>query len=274
MAATAWNSCLYEGRVMHSRLAPFRHKFAYRVFSLLLDLDELPRLDRDLPGFGHNRFALLGFHDRDHGPRDGSPLRPWVEAHLARGGIDLKGGRISLLCFPRLLGYVFNPLSVYFCRDADGRLRAILYEVKNTFGDQHGYLLPVGPAHAPGELIVQQQDKSFYVSPFMPMDCRYRFRLKEPGERLSIMIRQDSAGDDAAELFVATHTAERRELTGRALAAAFWRHPLMTIKIFAGIHWEALRVWRKGAVFHARPVPPSEAVSIWRPSPSIRSQIP
>ena len=256
---------------MHRRLIPFRHRFDYRVFSLLINLDELPLLDRRLAGFSHNGFNLLSFQDRDHGARDGSPLRPWVEAQLHRAGLDFPGGRISLLCFPRILGLVFNPLSIYFCRDDQDRLRAILYEVKNTFGQQHGYLLPVAEAHQADDVIVQRQDKAFYVSPFMPMECRYRFRLKEPGERLSIMIRQESAAEKGPEMLIASQVATREALTGRSLLAAFLRHPLMSLKIIGGIHWEALRLWRKGAAFHTRPSPPLEDVTVWQPPLSVRS---
>ncbi|WP_040706621.1 DUF1365 domain-containing protein [Oceanibaculum indicum] len=260
---TDWQSCLYRGRVTHSRLSPFRHKFHYRVFSLLVDLDELPALDAGLRLFSYNRANLLSFHDRDHGPRDGSPLRPWVERHLAAAGIDNDGGRISLLCFPRLMGFVFNPLSIYYCRDRQDRLTAILYEVKNTFGQQHGYLLPVPADRQPGAPILQRQEKGFYVSPFMPMECRYRFRLNEPDESLSILIRQDEAGPDGVPLLAATHMAERAALTDAGLLSAFAQHPLMTLKVIGGIHWEALRLWRKGARFHARPTPPARDVSIW-----------
>ncbi|MEQ8250241.1 MAG: DUF1365 domain-containing protein [Oceanibaculum nanhaiense] len=260
---TAWKSCLYRGRVTHSRLTPFRHKFHYRVFSLLVDLDELPVLDAGLRLFSYNRANLLSFHDRDHGPRDGSALRPWVEHHLAAAGIDIDGGRISLLCFPRLMGFAFNPLSIYYCRDRQDRLAAILYEVKNTFGQQHGYLLPVPADRQPGAPILQRHDKGFYVSPFLPMECRYRFRLNEPDESLSILIRQDEAGPEGKPLLAATHNAQRAALTDAALLSAFARHPLMTLKVVAGIHWEALRLWRKGARFHSRPTPPLEEVSIW-----------
>ena len=150
---TAWASGLYRGRVVHQRLRPRRHRLGYRIFQMLLDLDELAALDAGLRLFGYNRPALVGFHDRDHGPGDGRPLRPYVEAELAKAGIDLGGGPIRLLCMPRVLGQVFNPLSLYFCCDRSGVLAAILYEVNNTFGERHSYLIPVGPA--PGDLVRQ-----------------------------------------------------------------------------------------------------------------------
>ncbi len=249
-------SALYYGRVMHKRLRPFQHRFDYRVVSFWLDIDALPHLSRQLRLFAHNGPGLFAFLDRDHGPRTGAPLRPWVEAALARRGIDLAGGPIHLLCFPRLLGYVFNPLSIYFCRHRDGRLMAILYEVRNTFGDMHGYLLPVGADHAPGAPIRQRCDKRFYVSPFIGMDSEYRFRLEEPGERLSVLIRQ---AVPEGELLIATLSGRRAPLTDGELARAFASHPLMTLKVIGAIHWQALRLWRKGATFHRRvPAPATE----------------
>ena len=239
MAPAESFSCLYFGRVMHARLRPFRHRFAYRVFSIFVDLDELPGLSRRLSLFSHNRWNLFSLHDRDFGPRDGRPLKAWIEEHLAAAGINLRGGRVRLLCFPRLLGYVFNPLSVWFCYDAEERLAAVLYDVSNTFGEAHGYLLPVAPDRAPGQAIDQQCAKRLYVSPFMDMDAAYRFRLGEPGERLAIRIDQE---DPQGRGFVATHTARRATLRDAALLRACFAYPLMTLKVIAGIHWEALHL--------------------------------
>lgn len=251
-------SALYFGRVMHKRLRPFAHRFDYRVFSLWLDIDAAGGLSRRLRLFSHNRFNVFSFCDRDHGPRDGRPLRPYVEATLADAGIALEGGTIHLLCFPRVLGYVFNPLSIYFCRHADGTLRAILYEVTNTFGDRHNYLLPVDTTRPPGGPVTQACDKALYVSPFIDMDSLYRFRVKEPGERLSILIRQSVP---EGEQLLATLTGERALLADRQLARAFVSHPLMTLKVMGAIHWQALWLWIKGATFHRRPAPPADPVS-------------
>ena len=252
------DSALYFSRVMHKRLRPFVHRFDYRVFSLWLDLDDIEPLCRRLRLLSHNRFNLFSFYDRDHGPRDGTALRPWVDGMAARHGIDLTGGTVHLLCFPRVLGYVFNPLSVYFCRTADGRLAAVLYEVRNTFGELHCYFLPVDPAQRDGAPIVQACGKRFYVSPFLPMDARYRFRLGVPGEHLSILIRQAVA---EGEILLATMTGRRAALDDRALARAFLTHPLLTWKVIGAIHWQALRLWRRGASPHRRPPPPRAAVS-------------
>ena len=244
----ARGSCLYHARVMHKRLRPFVHRFDYRVFTLLLDIDELPDLDRRLRGFSYNRANLLSFWDRDHGPRDGTPLRPWIEGHLARAGIDIAGGPVRLLCFPRLLGYVFNPLSIWFCNHPTQGLQAILYEVRNTFGESHSYLIPVAADQRDGRPIVQACDKRFYVSPFIEMESDYRFRLREPDERLSVLIRQAVR---EGEILLATMTGRRVPLTATSLLRAAIAFPLMTQKVIVAIHWQALRLWLKGA----RPVP-------------------
>jgi DUF1365 family protein len=250
-------SSLYFGTVVHQRLRPVRHELSYRVFSLLLDLDEIPALARRLRLFSHNRFNLLSFHDRDHGGRRAEPIRPHVEAQLARAGIALEGGPIRLLCFPRVLGYVFNPLSIYFCHHRGGALRAVLYEVSNTFGEQHGYLIPVDQEQ--GEIVRQSCAKEFYVSPFMAMECRYEFRLTPPAERLAVFIRQS---DRDGPLLHASLEGSRAPISDATLFGALLRYPLMTVKVIAGIHWEALRLWRKGLRIVPRPAPPREAVTI------------
>lgn len=255
---TAVQSCLYFGQVMHKRLRPFRHRLDYRVFSLYLDLDELPALTQRLRLFSHNRWNLFGFLDRDHGPRDGTALRPWIEGHLAEAGIDLEGGAIRLLCFPRLLGYVFTPLSIWFCYRRSGRLAAVLYEVRNTFGEKHGYLIPVDQARAPGTPILQSCDKGFYVSPFIGMAATYHFRLAEPDERLSVLIRQWTP---EGELLIASQTGTRRPLNDSTLLRALFAYPLMTLKILGAIHWQALKLWRKGARPVPRPAAPDDAVT-------------
>jgi len=249
-------SALYFGTVVHQRLKPRRHDLSYRVFSLLLDLDEIDGLAQRLRLFSRNRFNLFSFYDRDHGERGGA-LKPYVETQLARAGIDLAGGSIRLLCFPRLLGYVFNPLSIYYCHHADGGLRAVLYEVSNTFGEWHSYLIPVR-ADA-GALVSQSCAKEFYVSPFMAMDCRYAFRLMPPGERLAVYIRQT---DRDGPILHASLEGERAPLDDGTLFRAFLRHPFMTLKVIGGIHWEAVKLWRKGLRPLPRPAPPSHAVTI------------
>jgi DUF1365 family protein len=261
MSRRTLQSCFYFGAVMHRRLRPVRHRFAYRVFSCLIDLDELEALGK-LRFFGHNRFNLMSFHDRDHGPRDGGALKPWIEARLAGAGIDIAGGQVRLLCFPRVLGYVFNPLSIWFCFHANGRLRAVLYEVSNTFGERHSYLLVV-PAAADGRTIAQSCAKAFHVSPFIPLTGRYAFRLRAPDARLAIAIREE---DGDGPVMVAAQNGRRLPFTSATVLHAFLRYPLMTLKVIAAIHFEALRLWRKGARFYRRPAPPPHPVTVTPPT--------
>lgn len=235
---------------MHRRLRPFVHRFQYRVFSLYLDLDELAGLTRRLRLLSHNRWNLLGFEDRDHGPRDGSPLRSWAEAQLIGAGLAAPFGPIRLLCFPRLLGYVFNPLSLWFCHDTAGRLLAVIYEVSNTRGQHHAYTIPVGASGPENAPLLQSCAKNFHVSPFIPMVARYHFRLREPAERLTVAILESIAD---GPVLAATHTGRRQALTDRTLAMAVLGHPLMTLKVIGAIHWQALRLWLKGARAPSRP---------------------
>jgi DUF1365 family protein len=242
-------SAIYEGTVVHERVRPKRHRLRYNVFSLLLDLDELPELDRRSRLFGNNRRAPLAFHDRDHGPTTGGPLRPWVEAQLRAAGLAPDGGPIRLLCYPRVFGYVFNPISVYFCYRQDGGLDAILYEVCNTFRERHTYILPVNDrARA---VIRQSCAKSLYVSPFVQMETDYHFRIVPPGDRINIVIRQEDA---EGLLLAASFRGERVPLTDRSLARCLIRFPFLTLKVMAGIHWEAIKLWGKGLpVFSHKP---------------------
>jgi uncharacterized protein len=237
-------AALYFGEVMHARLKPMGHRFSYRVMSLLIDLDRLGEADRQSALFGVNRAALYSFHEADHGERDGAPLRAYAQRCAAKHEIDLSGGRVWLLCYPRLLGYTFNPLSVYFCYRAGGELALVIYEVRNTFGDIHAYVLPVKPGEISAAGIRQQQDKLFYVSPFVEMAMRYHFRLSPPGEHVKLRILET---DRAAPLLAATFHGRRRALTTPALLRSFFALPLVSLKIVAAIHWEALRLWLKGA---------------------------
>lgn len=249
-------SALYVGKVMHQRLRPRRHRLSYGMFSLLLDVDRVAELSRSLLFFSHNRFNLFSFHDGDHGDGSGKPLRAHVERQLERAGIGGVDGPILLLSMPRILGYAFNPLSVYFCHDRDGRTRAILYEVNNTFGQRHSYLIPVDE---PDRVIRQACTKDFYVSPFIGMAMDYAFRVAPPGETLALHI---TASDADGPLMIAAYSASRRQLTDSSLARAFLAFPLLTLKVVAGIHWEALRLWLKGVRLHPRPAPPDEAVTV------------
>ena len=189
-------SAIYVGSVMHRRLRPRPHRFRYRAFWLLLDLDELDHLSASLRWFSYNRRNLFSLFDTDHGDGTATPLRRQAEAQLASAGIALPGGRIALLCMPRTLGYSFNPLSIYFCYDADGRLSALIHQVHNTFGERHSYVLAVEGAQQTQH---QRCRKKFYVSPFLDMDLTYDFRIcrsRGPPIRRHLRARQRGAGPD------------------------------------------------------------------------------
>jgi DUF1365 family protein len=241
---------LYIGEVMHARLRPMGHRFNYRAMSLLIDLDRLDAADRQSPLFGVNRAALYSFNEADHGDRDGSPLRIYAQRHASEHGIDLTHGRVLLLCYPRLLGYAFNPLSVYFCYRADGGLALLIYEVRNTFGDIHAYVLPVNPGEMSEAGIRQAQDKLFYVSPFVEMAMRYHFRVLPPGDSVKLRILET---DREGPLLAATFNGRRHRLNTVQLLRSFFALPLVTFKIIVAIHWEAWRLWRKGARLVPRP---------------------
>jgi DUF1365 family protein len=236
-------AALYVGEVMHARLKPVGHRFSYRVMSLLIDLDRLGIADRQSLLFGVNRPALYSFYEADHGERDGSSLRLYAQRKAGEHGIDLAGGRVLLLCYPRLLGYTFNPLSVYFCYNADGELALLIYEVRNTFGGIHAYVLPVQRGELSAAGIRQTQEKRFSVSPFIEMAMRYHFRVTPPNDCVRLRILET---DSEGPLLSATFFGHRRILTGKELLRSFFSLPLVTLKIVAAIHWEALRLWLKG----------------------------
>lgn len=289
------NSAIYRGRVMHQRLRPLRHRLSYGMFMLLLDLDEVQALDARLRWFSVGRFNLFSFRPADHGDgqaKDVAGLRAQVQARLSEAGLPI-GGAIRLLTMPRLLGYAFNPLSVWFCDAPDGRLQTIVYEVNNTFGQRHSYLIEVEPGQRDAALIEQRSDKRLYVSPFLGMALRYRFRIEpphadRPGMSLGITVedtgapeaakRSSEIGDvvgDAADAADAAGAAvlharlgaRRVPLTDAGLARLLVSYPLLTLKVIVGIHWEALRLWLKGARLHDRPAAPKQPMTVVRREP-------
>jgi len=245
-------AALYFGEVMHARLKPVGHRFSYRVMNLLIDLDQLDAADKLCRLFGVNRAALYSFHEADHGDRDGSSLRIYAQRRAAAHGVDLAGGRVLLLCYPRLLGYAFNPLSVYFGYRADGELVLTIYEVRNTFGDIHAYVLPVKPGQVSDAGLRQVQDKLLYVSPFIEMAMRYHFRVSLPGHSVKLRVLET---DRSGPLLAAAFHGRRRNMTTARLVQSFFSLPLVTLKIVAAIHWEALRLWVKGVRLVPRPSP-------------------
>ena len=277
------HSAIYGGQVMHQRLRPLRHRLQYRMFTLLLDLDELPALDARLRWFSVGRFNLFSFRPSDHGDgtaKDVPALRAHVDTRLALAGLPI-GGAIRLLAMPRLFGYAFNPLSVWFCHAPEGPLRAIVYEVNNTFGERHSYLIEVDEAQREAAVVTQRSGKQLYVSPFLGMALEYRFRIEPPREKLSIGVSVHDGGDgvergergeggDGSAVLNARLDASRATLTDGALLRLLVTHPLLTLKVVVGIHWEALRLWLKGARLHDRPAAPDRPMTIIRADGSTR----
>ena len=236
----SFSSCIYSGYVTHRRFKPKRHFFSYKTFSLLIDLNEIENLERKIKFFSYNKFNILSFYNVDHGPRDGSCLTKWAKKILAESRIDIGSGTIKLLCFPRFFGYVFNPLSIFYCYDENLKLKAVLYEVKNTFNEQHTYVFPASPS---SNLILHRCDKKFYVSPFIEMKTFYNFRLLKPGNTISVFIKQ---ADIDGTLLIACQTGKWLELNSKNLFVQFLKHPLMSFKVILAIHFEAFRLWSKG----------------------------
>jgi DUF1365 family protein len=248
---------IYEGVTTHHRHAPRQHRLRYGIFMMLFDLDRLDQMDRDLKRFSHNRFNWLSFHDKDHA--GGADLRGWADQHMRNAGLEPDGGPIQLLCMPRLAGFVFNPLSVWFLWRHTGELAAMLYEVRNTFGEQHSYLIPAAPEDA--KVVDQDCEKGFFVSPFMDMDLHYHFRVLPPAEQVVVDIAVSQHGQP---LLDARFAGQRVELTDAAIGRSLWRHPAMTLGVVFGIHWEALKIVLKGIGLRPRPAKPKAEVSYIR----------
>jgi DUF1365 family protein len=249
-------TAVYDGRVIHQRHGTKTHRLEYRVFSLFINLDKLVELDDRLRLLNYNRRGFFSFHDRDHGAGDGGSLRTWVSGQLSRAGMTDAGGPVYLLCYPRVLGYVFNPLSVYYCFTHAGRLQALIYEVGNTYGERHCYVAPADPENG---MVRHACDKAFYVSPFLPMDCRYNFRARVPGKVLSLLIRETSDNEPVLD---AWFTGQRRPLSDRTLLRLGLAVPFLTLKVIAGIHWEAMKLWLKGLPVFSHTAAPEDTVTV------------
>ena len=234
-----FNSCIYSGFVTHKRFKPKRHFFTYKTFSLLIDLNEIENLGKKINFFSYNKFNILSFYDVDHGPRDGRSLVNWVKNTLADAKISIGLGTIKLLCYPRFFGYVFNPLSIFYCYNDKLQLKAVLYEVKNKFNEQHTYVFSATSSN----LILHRCNKKFYVSPFMEMKTFYNFRLLKPGQTLNVFIKQS---DIEGTLLTACQVGKKIEITNKNLFFQFLTHPLMSFKVILAIHFEAFRLWMKG----------------------------
>tara|TARA_B100002051_G_C16654109_1_gene595541 strand:+ start:231 stop:989 length:759 start_codon:yes stop_codon:yes gene_type:complete len=238
------NSCIYNGVVTHTRFKPVKHYLKYKTFSLFLDLDEIEKLDKTNPVFSFNKFNVFSFYNKDHGERDGKSLKDWALKNLKKFNIQENINKIKLLCYPRVFGYVFNPLSIFYCYE-NNILKVIFYEVKNTFNEQHTYIFKTKGR----DKIEQTCKKKFYVSPFMDMETNYDFKLLHPNEKLFVSIEQT---DKEGLVLKAVQTGEKKELNLKQLIINFFKYPLMTVKIISAIHFEAFLLWRKGAIYRPR----------------------
>ena len=236
-------SSIYNGTVIHKRFKPKTHFFEYSVFSLLIDLSELNKLDKQIKFFSFNKFNLVSFFEKDHGSRDGKPLIEWVKKNLDANNIYSKDIKIKLLCYPRIFGYVFNPLSVFFVYDSEERLISILYEVKNTFGEQHTYIFKV---EDDVKFFQHNCLKKLHVSPFIEMNCNYFFKILKPGEKISVIINQYQENE---KILYASQDGKRVDFNSKELLKSYLKHPLMTFKIISAIHFEAFKLWTKGIKF-------------------------
>ena len=242
---------LLFGRVAHFRKRPARHSFAYPVFCLRVPLSNIDALSGPL--FGVDRFNLFSFKRADFGPRDGTALEPWARRILAEGGVTEADGEIVLQAFPRMLGYVFNPIGIWYCQDREGRLRAVICEVANTFGERHNYLLahPDRRAIAADDWLTAR--KVFHVSPFCEVEGKYRFRFTERGEHHTARIDYH---DRDGPLLVTAISGDTQPLTTAVLARTFVAFPFMTLFVTGRIHWHAVRLWFKRVPWFSKPAPP------------------
>ncbi|NIR43717.1 MAG: DUF1365 domain-containing protein [Gemmatimonadetes bacterium] len=258
MSGKPFSSAIYTGTLRHRRRRPLANRFRYGVYQLLIDLDEVEALAGRLWFFGHNRFNLFSFYDRDHMGASGVPLRSKLARWLAARGVELGASRVMLLTNPRVLGYVFNPVSYYYVFGANDELRFVVAEINNTFGETYCYLLddlkPRG-----GRALVARRRKVFHVSPFIEIDgIDYDWIMTPPGDRLTVHI-DEFRGED--KFFDATLSLKRNALTAGRLAWTFVRYPHMTARTIFLIHWQALKLWWRGAPLHRKPEPPPQA---WR----------
>jgi len=277
-------SCLYECEVMHARFSPRRHRFAYRIFLFALDLDELPDLPRRTGLFGHNRRHLYALHERDFLPVDEprhpagpgvSPptpaapggLKARVATYLRHHGIDLADGSVLLVTLPRIAGYLFNPVSFYFCRDRDGRPLGAIAEVTNTFREMKPFFVPADPADAARGVFRLRVPKQFYVSPYSDVDVAFDFHLRLPGDQLAIRI-DDYIGEERT--LTSTLAGPRRALTTGRLAWFTLKYPLLTLRVISLIHWHALLLWAKRVPWFAKAARAADQRDLYRPHSSLK----
>ena len=245
---------LLHGGIGHERLRPANNAFRYPAFFLRLPLSKLA--DLEAGGIAYNRWGLVSFHDRDHGARDGTPLKAWIAGILAAHGVRA-GGEVVLHAFPRMLGYVFNPVSFWVCHDPAGAAVAVVCEVCNTFGERHNYLLahPDGRPLASGETL--HANKAFHVSPYCAVRGRYAFRFHFAPDRWLARIDYFD-GDNALPLLRTSVHGEAETLSVGGARALLRRYPLFTSSVILRIHWQAVKLWLARVPFHRKPAPPLE----------------
>ena len=240
-------SQLYIGQVAHARKKPVEYRFAYRTLSIKVDIDCIEQEAQALRWLSLNRFNLVSLNYKDHGPRDGTPWRQWIDAFLAQYAIE-RPARVELICYPRILGYSFNPLSMWYAYNEHDQLLAIIGEVSNTFGQWHHYVLKLDASTEKN--IQAQAQKVFHVSPFIDMDARYHFRFGVPADKVFTSIRETR---DGVEFFTASEAGRVLELNDSNLLKQVGFAPLSMLKIIALIHWWALKIVFKGGKFHRTP---------------------
>jgi uncharacterized protein len=243
-------AAFYIGKVLHARLRPVPHRFVYRLFMLLIDLDRMEAAGRLSRFLSIGRFNLFSFHEGDHLPVHESrePLAGRVRDLFARDGIDASGCRIQLLCLPRVLGYAFNPIAVFYAITEEGGLAGTIYEVRNTFGERHSYIAAASDKTTPYR---HDTLKQFHVSPFLPMNLSYRFSVAPPADTLRFRILES---DDDGPLLSAGFSGRYLELGDFTALRVFFGLPLATLKVILGIHYEALRLYIKGLRVYPHPV--------------------
>jgi len=245
---------LFFGKVMHGRLFPKHNNFTYGIYYLAFPLSKI----KNLP-IGYNRFAPLSFYDRDHGHCDGSDLENWARSILADYNIKEADGDIKLVCMPRVLGYVFNPVSFWLCHDKQGSLRAVLCEVHNTFGERHTYLC-AHEDHSPiTHVDLLKGEKLFHVSPLLKREGHYTYRFDVRDHKFAVWI--DLFDGEGKKQLVTSLAGTFEAMNARSLRKAFWRYPLVTFKAIILIHWQALKLLAKGIKYISRPAQKPERIS-------------